>query len=260
MNKYTETKKKIYTTTDYEAFKFLDGNRDVKNSRVIKAMESIEEYGWLTQPILVNEKLEVIDGQGRLEALRRLGMPVEFVIDEGIGINECKALNVYQKNWNISDYINAYASSGDESYQWIKKQLKSFSSLPKATIFNVSIGMSAGKCLMCGDGGKIMKRGEFSISHKNAEKVEDTLFYLSRFVETAKMVRGRTDVFYSAIYFISNIDGVDRERLAKTINNARYEIVSAGTIEAYLTMMESFYNKGLKKEHKVDFMHEYKIA
>ena len=33
---YRESEKKIYTTTNYEMFKDLEGNRSVKNARVLK--------------------------------------------------------------------------------------------------------------------------------------------------------------------------------------------------------------------------------
>ena len=82
--------KEILTTTDYSIFKTLEGNRAVKDHRVDKIVKSICNIGYVTSPILVNEKMEVIDGQGRLQALERLGMPVEYIIHEGVGIEECR--------------------------------------------------------------------------------------------------------------------------------------------------------------------------
>ena len=59
--KYKVSEKKIYTTTDYSIFIFTDWNRDVSNSRVVKMVESITKVGWLPQPVLVNEKMEIIE-------------------------------------------------------------------------------------------------------------------------------------------------------------------------------------------------------
>ena len=70
----------VYSTEDYSVFQKLNGNRDVLESRKNKIMESILERGWIRNPIVVNQKFEVIDGQGRLEALQELKMPVEYVI------------------------------------------------------------------------------------------------------------------------------------------------------------------------------------
>ena len=66
-----ESKFKIYETTSYSQFKTMEGNRAVKDGRVNKIVESINKIGYVLSPILVNEKMEVIDGQGRLSALER---------------------------------------------------------------------------------------------------------------------------------------------------------------------------------------------
>lgn len=53
---------KLYETKDYSKFKFLKGNRAIKEKRSL--IESIEKSGILV-PIDVNEKFEIIDGQTR---------------------------------------------------------------------------------------------------------------------------------------------------------------------------------------------------
>ena len=62
----------IFRTNKYEIFKQLKGNREVSPKRISKIINSIKEVGYIINPIIVNEKMEVIDGQGRLEALRIL--------------------------------------------------------------------------------------------------------------------------------------------------------------------------------------------
>lgn len=66
---------KVYVTDKYSIFRRLSGNRDVKEARVKKIMRSIEKVGYIPNPIIVNENMEVVDGQGRLEAVKRLGLP-----------------------------------------------------------------------------------------------------------------------------------------------------------------------------------------
>lgn len=94
----------IYQTTDYSKFKRLKGNRDVKNAK--KIVDSINDVGYVLSPILVNEKMEVIDGQNRLDALVKLDMPVVYMMQEGIGRKECQALNINQTNWTTEQFIH----------------------------------------------------------------------------------------------------------------------------------------------------------
>ena len=79
----------VNRTTDYSLFKRLEGNRNVLEIRVKRITASIKKVGWIQNPVIVNEKMEVIEGQGRLEALKRLGMPVDYIIVPGIGLDEC---------------------------------------------------------------------------------------------------------------------------------------------------------------------------
>ena len=116
----------IYRTTDYSKFKRLDGNRKIPSSRVSKIVNSIKKVGYILSPILVNEKYEVIDGQGRLEALKQLGMPVDYIISCGIGIEECVAMNIYQTNWTMTDYIESYAETGSMSYIYLLQLIRAF--------------------------------------------------------------------------------------------------------------------------------------
>lgn len=84
----------IFRTNKYEIFKQLKGNREVSPKRISKIINSIKEVGYIINPIIVNEKMEVIDGQGRLEALRILKMPVDYIIQDGIGIKECISIKL----------------------------------------------------------------------------------------------------------------------------------------------------------------------
>ena len=116
---------KIYITDDYDKFKKLTGNRDVKGTKKIVA--SIKSVGYVLSPILVNENFEVVDGQNRLEALKQLELPVPYIIQNGIGIEECRHLNIGQSNWNTTQFIRSYAESGNESYIRLLDLINDFS-------------------------------------------------------------------------------------------------------------------------------------
>lgn len=257
---YKESKKKIYVTTDYDEFVFTDWNRDVSNARVVKMVESISKCGWLPQPVLVNEKMEVIDGQSRVKALEVLGMPVEFCIEEGIGRTECQMLNLFQKNWTTKNYINSYIADNNDNYIWLRDILIKYKDLPQTVVMNIAASKGDGK--NCG--GQylgIINEGRFVINAKEKKYVDNILFYLTRFAETITYIGGRKDTFYAAVKFMYQLEDLDHERLCTVVNNARYDgIVSSSTVEGWLQQFEILYNKGVLKAKRVDVMHEYKIA
>ena len=112
MKSYYDTR--IFTTTEYDLFKRLKGNRDVTNKRVAIIKESISSIGYVSNPVIVNENYEVIDGQGRVRALMELGLPVEYRIITGLGIDDCRAMNLKPTGWSINDFVKSYAEYGNK--------------------------------------------------------------------------------------------------------------------------------------------------
>ncbi len=70
---------KINKTYNYDKFGDLDGNRKLNQSNLNWIIESMrKKYNPI--PIIVNKKMQVIDGQHRLEACRRLNLPVFYLV------------------------------------------------------------------------------------------------------------------------------------------------------------------------------------
>lgn len=99
----------VFCETNYKVFKKLNGNRSINMKIVNRIIESIKKVGQIPVPIVVNENMEVIDGQNRLEAFEILGLPVYYVITNGAGTSECIMLNINQTPWKLGDYIDTYA-------------------------------------------------------------------------------------------------------------------------------------------------------
>jgi len=107
---------KVYKTNDLSIFKQIDGNRVPNLQHIKRLADSIRVYGMKCNPILVNERMEVIDGQHRLMAAKQAESFVYYIIVNGYSLNEVHTLNLNQKNWNKKDYMEGYANMGIESY------------------------------------------------------------------------------------------------------------------------------------------------
>lgn len=57
-----EREQRISWTKDYDQFNFIDTNRSVKDQRKAKLMASIQDVGFVTNPIIVNEKYSRTEG------------------------------------------------------------------------------------------------------------------------------------------------------------------------------------------------------
>lgn len=109
----------ILKTTNYDNFKALQGNRVVDPCNVKKIKESISDIGYKkSQPIIVDEDLQIVDGQHRFTACKELGLPIYFTIEptnnESIKITQ--KFNKDQKNWGAMDFLRSYAERGFKDY------------------------------------------------------------------------------------------------------------------------------------------------
>lgn len=111
----------VYETCELESFKVIKGNRADIERRKNKIAKSVEKVGYISAPIIVNEKMEVIDGQARLAYCKEKGISIAFYIIEGLTVDECIAMNISSTNWGIRDYIESYAERGYPSYVLAKE-------------------------------------------------------------------------------------------------------------------------------------------
>lgn len=109
---------KIQSTQDYTLFKRIPGNRAVSNPHVNRLKQALESDPSTIRfnPIVVNNKFEVIDGQHRLEAIESLGLPVSYIKVSGLDLSAVQKLNSVSKIWTPMDYAKSFRELGNENY------------------------------------------------------------------------------------------------------------------------------------------------
>lgn len=109
-------------TKNYSQFKFHKANRPINESLVKKLTESIKNFGFIDgRPVLVDKDFTVIDGQHRLEACKRLEIPVQYQVSDAKIMDAVIALNSSQVQWKLIDYINSHAEQGVDCYRKLLK-------------------------------------------------------------------------------------------------------------------------------------------
>ena len=129
------TKGEILETEDYSIFKMLPHNRPVVQSHVIRLTRSMADRPHLrpARPVLVNDKMQVIDGQHRLKASELNGQSVFYMVVPNLTIEDARLLNALQRTWSLLDYAYSYASSKVPAYVQFIKAYESHE-LPPSTI------------------------------------------------------------------------------------------------------------------------------
>ena len=106
---------RIYRTYEFDKFCFLNGNRDIDQFKVAQLAAEIQQHGQL-MPIMVNSEYQVIDGQHRLSACKKLGVPVQYFVRDNANIETAANVNIAGSNWKQRDWIKKHAKDGKEDY------------------------------------------------------------------------------------------------------------------------------------------------
>ena len=125
---HVESHVKIFFTTNYGQFKFLKGNRDINEAKVKKIIRIIKEGVDILKyaPIIVNDKMEIIDGQHRFVVSKMLKRNVSYVIAPEADISTAPSINSNSSNWTTKDYLNSYVDMAKENYIAIAKFVKDY--------------------------------------------------------------------------------------------------------------------------------------
>lgn len=240
----------VYSTKDYSKFKKLNGNREVLEKRVKLILESIKERGWIRNPIVVNEWMEIIDGQGRFEALQRLGLPVEYVIAKGATIADCISLNIRQTNWKSVDYVKCYADMGNKDYVMLLSLYGKYKNLTDTAVATI-----AGNCYTDGaKGGRMIRDGSFKIVDR--DHLFDCLYFVDKCMGILGRGNGRSRSWVGVFKMVYYSDSIPNERFLEKMIANRGCIVPCTNFEQTIKCAEKVYNYGSRKQ-KVYFMQEW---
>ena len=248
-------KKEVNQTVNYSMFKRLSGNRSIPVSRVNKIKNSILSVGYVTSPIIVNENLEIIDGQGRLEALKQLSLPVEYIIHENAGINECRAMNLYQTNWTMTDYIESYAEEGIESYVLLNEFVKKYKKLGLNPVINAITGLD-------GADTNSIKNGLFSHTNEDGRYTyaEGMLNYELKFTEIATKIHGNKQSLFMAIGYAYKRFGCDHRMediLLDSLTKYYLKAIPFSNKVEALDTISNIYNMCVKGKNKIYLKSDY---
>ena len=142
----------IYQTKDYDLFSYYEGNRRISEEHVKGLLKSFNECHYEFVPIMV------LDGQHRLEASKKGGYPVSFVItpDNIVPTQTIRQLNQNQKPLTLPEYLHLHVKDGISEYIEFNRLLESYNNkidkagLTRNTNDGYKIGFTSVLGLLCG--------------------------------------------------------------------------------------------------------------
>jgi len=193
---------------NYTKFTLFDNNRDINETHVEELIASMRKSGQL-MPVVVTPDKEVIDGQHRLKACEKLGIPVSYVVNVGGNSKQIAVMNNTQKGWKNRDFLKHFSHnshSNSSEYKKIEKFFEEYKlpfTVGIALLSDYSVGFNAAS-----DRGPMpsFRDGSFKIDNLDKAKlIASRLIKLKSFVPNlVKIVK-----FSVAFVKISQLENFD---------------------------------------------------
>ena len=234
----------VYQTNDYKLFKTINGNRNINPLHLNRLKKSIDEK-YISVPIVVNDRYEIIDGQHRYESARDLNKPIYFIKIGGLQLPDIHRLNSNLKNWQADDYLDGYCMLGYPEYikyREFKDKYKFGHSETKSLLSGT---------LRFGDRGQTdaFKDGTFKIGdYKKAEQDAQKLIAIGEYYDGYK----RKSFIKAMMLLFANKKYQHQEFLKKLKYQSR-KMVDCTNHEQYLDLINEIYNYNRPKEEKIFF-------
>lgn len=233
----------VQQTSNYDQFRFIENNREQNRGHIEALKVAFEEMGNLTQvqPILVNERFQIIDGQHRFTAAQELGQPIHFTVVSGLGVAEARNMNILHRQWTVEDFARSYALGGDPNYQKylrLKEEYGFNHSILLTYIYNTKL-----------DGQfKKFRSGEFVLEDENGAR--ERLDKLTEAGQYTNLVKDKP--FAKAFLNVTNIPGYDHRRMLKKLRlNGELMLKRMGSIADNQRQLEEVYNYGMREGNRI---------
>lgn len=236
----------IQETTDYDIFRRLPGNRALHEGLVQQLMESFSEKPQLmiARPLLVNEHMQIIDGQHRKAACERLGKKVYYMVVPELTATDARLLNALQKSWTLMDYAQSFAEEGRPEYLRFMELRKEFPVPPAVMLeYTTASGTRHGAV-----------RHAFRIGNYEPQDEDITLSFLNDLRSFQPYLAAWYDNgFAKAALRLFKMVDYDHDRMLKKLE-AYGPLIHRGAAADYLRDMEAVYNKGVQIGNHVRFI------
>lgn len=226
----------IYEETDYSKFKKLPDNRDVLSGRLSKLMASFS-VKQILNPIIVNEKMQIIDGQGRYETLKKMGKPIQYIVAKGADSEDCKRMNRYNTKWSALDFAKSYAASGNQNYINLLKACAQ-STYPITRC--IRLANHATSTTSTGEG--LIESGKLIFDENDIAKVMICKEMITQIQDALLLGKRINDAFVVSVKIMTEFEGYNHAHMISNCKKKKNDFQIITGIEGMLREFERVYN------------------
>lgn len=232
----------VQVSRNYNKFDLMINNREVVRGHVEALKKAFQEIGNLTrvQPILVNERFQIIDGQHRFIVAKELEEPVYFMVQRGLGIKDARQMNILHRGWTLDDYAKSYALTDPNYKQYLEVRE------------DYGFGHSTTLLYIVGEETKGMfsdfRNGEFVMIDLPAARAR-----LDKLANVQSHVRyGRNRYFAYAYLKVIAVPGFNEDRMLRKLDEVGDSLLRQfGNTTDFLRVLEEIYNYRMSERNRL---------
>lgn len=241
---HQESEVKVFKTTEYSRFRMISGNRDINEAKVKRIMKEIGSGNDMLRykPVevkVVQEKLDILDGQHRFHISRLLKKPVYYIIvEEEKSMPDIAKVNSNVEKWKSKDFINCYVTQGNHHYRELQGFIDDYhitASLATKLLYYGNPGSDGG----IGRERTMFEDGSFVIRYKS--EAYRLLEICQRF---KAFPHWRDRAFVSAIYRIDKAKKIDLDVVVISFNKRPEMLKKQSNYKEYIYALEGIINVG----------------
>lgn len=237
---------RFFESSNYDDFAFIDGNRPIVEANVRRFMKIIEQGDLISEvevnPVQVNRKWVVVDGQHRFLAHKRLGVPVPCITKrKNVELKGIIDINTVRKSWSMLDRVNSWAALGREDYVRLLNLWKELNAIHRIQIGTIAKLAQESLANSTVHGQRTnLRDGEWKFL-STEENVRNVYTECLKFTELGEWVI--SDTFVHCIQRLMNLQpGFDIKRMFLSAKKHPHKFVRAARKQDMLRMLEELYN------------------
>lgn len=238
------TGKEILCTKDYALFRQYKEQRELTPATTAKVMRSMKKRGFVaSKPIIVNSRMEVIDGQHRLQVAKNLSSCVYYVIDDTLNVEDVRELAAAQAGWSIDDYVTSHIRQGLNDYARLR-ELKELSCLAwQSFLYAVFVDAK--------DRIEQIKSGKLNLSKTKEDAILEFISKFEMFKPLCKHWGHRS--FVVACSQLFSHPQYDHEQMRARLAYQQSRLIRCANVADHLDVLAAIYNYKSHAHNVVDF-------
>ena len=230
----------IKRSIDYSMFKLTIHNREISPRKIRTLRASIEKDNFLELfPIVVNDKMEIMDGQHRFMVAQALQIPIFYIIGKSITGLDVAEINTQQTPWSIRDYLDYFVRQGLTDYITFNGFMETYG-FPHSAVMILLCGSRDKKKSLEFKSGRMVVSESTEQAHSVAKHVLDFADFDCDFV------RSRSFIF--AVFDVMCHPDYSHKKMMKKMDFLAPKLQRSPDKETYLRLLEDIYNYNQHKK------------